>query len=415
MTLIKTSLLNAVAVAIKMLTLLGLNKILAIYVGPSGYAVIGQFQNAMTMVMTFAGGAVNTGVTKYTAEYHKTENEQHKVWQTALRISLVFTLILSILIGLFSQWLAETFLKDAAYSGIFLWFSVTLIFFVLNSLLLAIINGKKEITLYISVNIAGSLVGLLVTSILAYTYGLYGALLALVTNQSIVFVVTLWLCRHQVWFKLACLWGEVDHKTARNLGKYVSMALTSAIAVPMSHMLIRSHLVNNFGWEGAGYWDGVWRISSIYLMFITTTLGVYYLPRLSEIIERKELRKEIINGYKVILPIVSFLAFSIYMLRDFIVAVLFTSEFSEMSDLFAWQMTGDVVKIASWLMAYLMLGKGTAKLFIFTEIIFSITFYLFTILLTNYFSLKGVTIAYFVNYVIYFIVVSVSLFKMRIV
>ena len=144
MTLIRTSLLNAIAVAIKMLTLLGLNKILAIYVGPSGYAVIGQFQNAMTMVMTFAGGAINTGVTKYTAEYHESENDQHKVWQTALRISLLFTLALSIFLGLFSQWLAEILLKDAAYGSIFLWFSVTLVFFVLNSLLLAIINGKKK-------------------------------------------------------------------------------------------------------------------------------------------------------------------------------------------------------------------------------------------------------------------------------
>ena len=36
MTLIKTSLLNAIAVVIKMLTMLGINKILAVYVGPTG-------------------------------------------------------------------------------------------------------------------------------------------------------------------------------------------------------------------------------------------------------------------------------------------------------------------------------------------------------------------------------------------
>ncbi|MGE4416327.1 MAG: O-antigen translocase, partial [Marinobacterium sp.] len=81
MTLIKTSLLNGIAVVIKMLTLLGLNKILAIYVGPAGYAALGQFQNAVQMITTLASGAINTGVTKYTAEYHEDEAKQHAVWR----------------------------------------------------------------------------------------------------------------------------------------------------------------------------------------------------------------------------------------------------------------------------------------------------------------------------------------------
>ena len=59
MTLVRTSLLNAIAVAIKMLTLLGINKILAVYVGPAGYAALGQFQNAVQMISTFASGAIN--------------------------------------------------------------------------------------------------------------------------------------------------------------------------------------------------------------------------------------------------------------------------------------------------------------------------------------------------------------------
>ena len=67
MTLIRTSLLNGIAVVIKMLTLLSINKVLAIYVGPVGYAALGQFQNAVQMITTFASGAINTGVTKYTA------------------------------------------------------------------------------------------------------------------------------------------------------------------------------------------------------------------------------------------------------------------------------------------------------------------------------------------------------------
>src|SRR5690606_10979971 len=120
MRLIKTSLLNGIAVIIKMLTLLGINKIIAIYVGPAGYAAIGQFQNAMQMITTFASGAINTGVTKYTADYHEDEEKQRKVWRTAGTIALVGSLVTGILISIFSKPLADWFLKDEEYSGVFI-------------------------------------------------------------------------------------------------------------------------------------------------------------------------------------------------------------------------------------------------------------------------------------------------------
>ena len=84
-----------------MLTLLGLNKILAVYVGPAGYAALGQFQNAVQMISTLASGAINTGVTKYTAEYHEDEERQRAVWQTAGTIALVGSVLISLLVFAF--------------------------------------------------------------------------------------------------------------------------------------------------------------------------------------------------------------------------------------------------------------------------------------------------------------------------
>ena len=53
--------------------LLGINRVLAVYRGPAGYGVLGQFQNAVQMIITFACGAINTKVTKYTAENNQNE------------------------------------------------------------------------------------------------------------------------------------------------------------------------------------------------------------------------------------------------------------------------------------------------------------------------------------------------------
>ncbi len=403
MTLIKTSLLNAIAVVIKMLTILGINKILAVYVGPTGYAALGQFQNAVQMITTFGSGAINTGVTKYTAEYFEDEAAQRKVWQTGGTIALVGSVITGVLVALFNQPLAAWFLKDAQYGSVFIWFGLTLVFFVFNTLLLAILNGKKEISRYVIVNIAGSAFSLAVSAVMIVQWGLYGALLTLAINQSLVFFVTLALCYRTSWFKLKYLVGGIDKQAAINLGKYTAMALTSAATVPVSHILVRNHLGETLGWEAAGYWEAMWRLSAAYLMFVTTTLGVYYLPRLSELKDPTAIKKEIIQGYKTILPIAAACGVVIYFLRDFIIEILFTKEFMPMRELFAWQMLGDTLKIGSWILAYLMLGQSLVKMFITTEVLFGFGFFAWTWVFTDYFGLQAAVVAHAINYLTYWV------------
>ena len=411
MTLIKTSLLNGIAVFIKMLTLLGLNKILAIYVGPSGYAALGQFQNAVQMITTFASGAINTGVTKYTAEYYDDEERQHRVWRTAGTIALIGSLTTTVLVIAFNQSLAGWFLKDETLGSVFIWFAATLVLFVFNTLLLAILNGKKEIQRYVIANIAGSLFALAVTSVMAVQLGLYGALVALAIYQSLTFFVTLLLTYKAPWFKLRYLVGGIDKQAAKNLAKYTAMALTSAACVPLSHILIRNHLGETLGWDAAGYWEAMWRLSAAYLMLVTTTLSVYYLPKLSELQETAAIKREIIQGYKIILPVAAACSLAIYLLRDFIIRVLFTEEFAPMEGLFAWQMVGDTLKIGSWVLAYVMLGKAMMKLFIASEIVFAGSFYGLTVMFTKTMGLEGVALAHSVNYFLYWLLMAVFVLK----
>ena len=349
MTLVKTSLLNGIAVVIKMLTLLSLNKILAIYVGPSGYAVIGQFQNAVQMITALASGAINTGVTKYTAEYHEDEGKQHAVWRTAGTISLFGSGLVAVVLFAFSKPLAGWFFKDESLGSVFIWLAATLVPFVCNALLLAILNGKKEIQRYVTANIAGSLFALMVTTFMAMRQGLYGALVALAIYQSLTFVVTLALTCRANWFRLRYLFGRVDKQSAKNLAKYIAMALTSAACVPFSHILIRTHLGESLSWEMAGYWEAMWRLSAAYLMLVTTTLGVYYLPKLSALEDVSGIRSEISNGYRIILPAALTCAGVVYLAREHLIVLLFSSDFLAMGVLFGWQLVGDTLKIGSWL------------------------------------------------------------------
>ncbi|QOW44509.1 MULTISPECIES: O-antigen translocase [Acinetobacter] len=411
MNLLKTSVLNGVAVLIKTVTMFILNKILAVYVGPAGYAAIGQFQNFIQMVTTFAGSAINTAVIKYTAEYYDDEIKQRTIWKTAGSIVLFFSVLFSLTLLVFQKQLSLYIFHTDMYQSVFVWFAVFLTFFTFNALFLAILNGKKEVLKLVVANIFGSLFSLAITSILAIKYSLYGALVAISIYQSLAFFITLFLCYKSDWFQLNYLFGKIDKEIAQKFAAFALMALVSAICVPVSQMVIRGYLSHEYGATYAGYWEAMIRLSAAYLMLVTTTLGVYYLPRLSELSNLTEIKVEVYLGYKYIFPLAVIGGFAVYILRDWIIALLFTKNFLPMRDLFFWQMIGDTLKIGSWILAYLMLSKAMTKLFIKTEIIFALTSIALTYICTQVMGFEGVSLAHMLNYGMYWAVMSYFVFK----
>lgn len=411
MSLVKTSLLNGIAVAVKVASALVLNKILAMYVGPTGYAVIGQFQNAVSIIVSLAGGVVATGVTKATAQHFDDEAKQHAVWKTAIRFAFGASIIAAIPLLLLGDRLAQWLLHQADMSSIFVWLALTLPAMTANNLLLAIVNGKKEIGIYVTANIIGSLISMLVTGLLAFQFGLYGTLVAFAINPAIVLLATAAIVARCDWFKVTLFWGQMNRPALRELSGFALMGLTSALTVPISYMLVRDHLAISLGLTAAGYWQASWKISEIYLMLATTTLSVYYLPRLAEIRSSTDLKAEIITVYRFVMPVIMVGAGVIYLFREFVVRTLFTLDFLPMCDLFSWQLIGDVVKISSWILGYILIGRAMVKFFVITEVVFSILFVLLSYLFVDAYGLIGVAMAYATNYFLHLICMALLVTK----
>ena len=411
MNLIKTSLLSLVATFFKMLSGLVINKAISVYIGPAGLAIIGQFQNFSQVVLIAAQGAINNGVVKYTAEYGRESPKIPYLFSTALRISLIASVSVGLLLILFSSFFSSRILDSVDYNFIFIIFSFTIILFVLNGLLLSIINGLKEIRSYIKINIIQSLYSLIFTSLLIYFFSLKGALIALATNQSIIFFITLVMIRKHNIIKWKNFTSSFDKQISKKLLAFSAMAITSAIMVPTSQFIVRDYIATTQGMDQAGYWQGVWYISTTYLMIVTTALSTYYLPRLSEITCKQKLKKEILQGYKILLPIVIACGLTIYILRDFIIHLLFSESFLPMKPLFTWQIIGDVFKISSWLLAYIMLAKSMTKLFIFSEIVFSLSLIIFSYLFISKYGVIGATYAYCLNYLTYLLFTMIFIIR----
>lgn len=406
MNLLKTSALNGIAVLIKTATMFILNKILAVYVGPSGYAAIGQFQNFVQIMTAFAGSAVNTAVVKYTAEYYEDEEKQKAIWKTSGSIVLLFSIVISGLLLVFQKRFSLYIFQSVEYQSVFVWFAIFLVFFNFNTLFLAILNGKKEISKLVIANIIGSLLSLIITGLLAIKFRLYGALIALSIYQSVAFFVTFFICYKSDWFKISYLFGKIDPEVLKKISSFALMAIVSVVFGNLSQIILRNLIISEYDVTYAGYWDAMTRLSGGYLMFASTILAVYYLPRLSELKKYKDVKKEINYGYKIILPLACILSLIIYFYQDFIISILFTKDFLPMKELMFWQLIGDVIKIGSWIISFMMLSKAMTKIFIVTETIFALSIIPLSVFFINYFGFKGVAMAFALNCLLYWIVCS---------
>ncbi len=403
MSLLRSGVLNAIVVVIRIGTGLILNKILAVFVGPSGYALIGQFQNFASIATTFASGGIGVGVTKYTAEHFDDLDAQKGYWRSAVIISTAASVLLALVVLSFRAELAQYFLKDAGFSSVFVWFGCSLILLVWQSLLLAVLNGLKKLRQFVSINIIGSLVGLAFAAGLVTVRGLEGALIALVVSQVFVFFAAVLMCYREPWFRWQNFWGKFDPASAKRLSGFATMGIVTALAVPGSQIVIRNHLAAEFGLNAAGYWHAITKISDIYLLLITSTLSYYYLPRLSEIRSGSELKAEVVKAYTFLLPLAMLFAMLIYVCRDLIVRLLFSESFAPMAGLFFWQMVGDFLKIGSWLMSFLMIAKAMTRRYIATEVIFSLSLIGLTVLFTQKMGVEGAVFAFAVNYFCYWV------------
>ena len=398
--IVKVFSFNAISTLVRMLTGLISVKVVASIIGPCGIALLGQLNNFSTILLGVANGGINSGITKYVAEYKEDESAIKKILSNALQITLFFTFIVSLGLIILHNQLSRLVMLSDEYGYVFLIFGFTIFLYTLNTLLISILNGYKEFKRYVIVNISGTIVGLLFTICFVFSMGLKGALISAVSYQSVVFFITFWICRKAPWLSVIYYRERLDRKMLRRFLNYSAMTLVSLSVVPVSQMLLRGYVISEISMTEAGWWEAMNRISNVYLMVITTSFSIYYLPRLSEIKEISELRYEIFKCYKVIIPILLSGLTLVYLLRHFVVMILFSPDFYPMESLFIWQLLGDFFKISSWLLAFLV-AKSMTKTFIATEVVFSGLFVVLGYLFMNLNGVVGITQAYFVNYVIY--------------
>ncbi|MGE0078434.1 MAG: O-antigen translocase [Bacteroidales bacterium] len=381
------------------------SKILALLLGPAGIAYITHIGNFVSLTQTFSTGGINMGITKFVAQNHTFPSKKEIYISNGFKITFVLSVIATIVCVLFAKTFSLSLFRNEEYKYVFHFFGATLILFSFNKFFIAILNGLKEYKKFVLVNISNSIVGLVFTVVLVYLWGLKGALISVVTYQSVVFFITIYQIKEFHLLKLNNLLGKINKPAILNLLKYSIMAGVSAVIIPITQIFVRNYITKKYSITEAGLWSGMNSISNAYLTMITYALSTFLIPKFSELKTSISIKKEIFRTIKFVLPLFLLLLISLYFSRKYIILILFSQKFSEMSSLFLPQLTGDFFKIISWIIALQLLVNVNLKFYVFSEIFFGFNYLLLVVLLVGKTGFVGATLAYAINYIMYFIVI----------
>jgi PST family polysaccharide transporter len=380
------------------------SKIIAVFVGPNGMALIGNLRNFLTSVEGVATLGFQNGIIKYVAEKENDEKELHHFLSSVLFCLLAVTVLLSILIYCFSGFLnIEIFGIKNNYQSVFKAFGIGLPWYIASLFLMSVLSGLGKFKKVIYINIFGNIVGFLASAILIYYFRTYGALLAVVLSPSLLFLVTVFFIGRQINFSLLSL-TFFRFSNLKPLSEYSLMALVSLVIGPLVFLAIRKNVIVQLGLEQAGFWEAMNRISSYYLLFLTSVITIYFFPKLSKAANKKETREIFHNYYKWIVPVFLVALIVLYFLRDFVIHLLFTKTFLPVSGLFFWQLLGDFFKACSLILGYQFFAKKLTAAFIITELFSLSVMWISSKCLVPVFNIEGIVMAHALTYLIYLIV-----------
>ncbi|WP_245709624.1 O-antigen translocase [Flavobacterium degerlachei] len=403
--LFKISSLNSLSIILKIGIGLVTSKLLAVFVGPSGMALVGNLRNFMSSLETVSTLGFQNGIVKYVAEIEKDKLQLQKFISTVFMSLLLVALLLSGFLYFFAAfWNYRIFGSHFEYDFVFKALSLALPWYAVSILLVSVLNGLGNFKKVIWINSIGNAIGLLVSVVLILEYRTFGALLSIVISPALLFFVAFYFVNKEIAVFKIISSAAFDFSFIKKLSSYSLMALVSSVLGPLVFLMVRNNIIQTLDIDQAGYWETMTRISTYYMLFVSTILTVYFLPKLSASKDSQETKSIFWSFYKGILPVFIFGVTIIYFARFFIIKLLFTNEFLQVESLFFWQLFGDVLKAASLILGYQFFAKRLTIAFIVSELVSLGLFYFLSDYLMGLFGIQGVVMAQALDNFVYLLI-----------
>jgi O-antigen/teichoic acid export membrane protein len=392
------------ASVINILLGIGRMKAAAIFLGPSGVGLIGLLTNLTGVATAVAGmGVGNVGV-RQIAEA-ASENNEVAIAQ-ARRALFWATFVLAIfsasIFWLLRDVLASKVLHDSTLSTDVGWLALAVGLAIASASQNALLNGLRRIGDLSRVSVFSGLLSSIIGIAVLAAWGKAGLLAFILIAPIASFVLGHWYVSKLP--KIAATKVSFAELNAqwKSLAKLGFAFMLTGLVMMLGQLVVRSLVQKELGLQDLGYFQAAWAISMTYIGFVLGAMGADYYPRLTAAINNHGAVNRMVNEQtEVALLLAGPIFLAMMALAPWVISLLYSSEFHSATGVLRWQILGDILKVVSWPLGFIILAAGDGKTYVFTETIGIGSFVLLTWLTLPWLGLEATGLSFLGLYLVY--------------
>jgi PST family polysaccharide transporter len=389
-------------------------KAVAVFLGPAGIGLMGLFGSMTGLVGAFTGMGITTSGVRHIADAVGADEEIRIARTvTAVRQIVLWSgLVGSALLAIFCVPVSRLTFGTADHASTIAVLSLVILVGALADGQLTLLQGFRRIGDLARVAVLGTTISLILTFPIVYFWRDHAVAALLLMTSGAALVSSWWFARRIKVSPVSMQWRDTL-KVGRPLLRLGLAAMSTALTVAAVAYVVRVVIVRYLGFEAAGMYQSATALSSVYCGFILSAMAADFLPRASAIARDDAQCNRLVNeqaevGLLLAFPgICATIAFA-----PLIVQFLYSGQFGLASDVLRWQVLGVFLRVASWPMGYLLLAKGKAKLYFWTELSYNALHAALIWICVQQWGLTGAGVAFFGLYVYYLLLMCVVLNKL---
>jgi O-antigen/teichoic acid export membrane protein len=278
---------------------------------------------------------------------------------------------------------------------------MTLLFNQLSTGQMVLLQGMQKLQYLAKANLSGSVLGLIFTIPLYYIWGIDGIVPGIIVT-SIITLALSWYFSGKVKIETIKVSRNQTYKEGKNILFMGFIISISGLFTVGASYVLRIFISNTGGLDQVGLYNAGFAIINTYVGLVFTAMSKDYYPRLSAIAYNNKLCQQTVNQQAeiAILILAPILIIFIVFIK-WVVILLYSMKFVTINEMIIWAALGMFFKAASWSIGYILLAKGTAKIFFWNELIGNTYLLGLNILGYHFFGLKGLGISFAVSYFLY--------------
>lgn len=388
------------------------SKFTAVLLGTVGIGVIGLLQSVIDLSRAATGLGLDVGATKKIAT--KEQLDDNEVGRSLYTVNLwyLFTAILgSVFCIVFAKSLSLWAFENEDYTLHIIGLSLAVLFIALTAGIVSSLQGLRKITYMAYTSSVGSFLSLLVMIPIYYYWRVDGIVPMYIVTNLVMFLVAAHFYKKVEVKPIRIPLREVltRGKGMVNLGLFIVLAGVLSTA---SLLAVRAHLNREIGLDSVGLFQAAWIITALMWGIVLRSTNSEFFPKLCAIVEdRKATRKFVNEQTYIVLLIISPVIIAMLTFSDYILRILYTSEFIGANTTLRWHLAGAFFKIAATPIATIMIAKNRGGLHLICEASFWIVYLISFYCLFPLMQLTATGMAYLIAYVVYIPIVLFSSYK----